>query len=337
MTIASASEDTYIPSVSLDNYWTVKGAPDLSASLAGTNEFERGDTVTLYIEITNYGRIMGFESDRTPDSPLELALADAEMNYEREKTTALGILGTLKSTSPKIDVKSGDQVVESLRSGEKTEDPLEFTIKIADQAPAGEYFLELDLSYDYQYNVEVDASSLVGSELVNFQTAYWYEDTNQTVVIPVYVEKESDFVVNETSNYLEAGKNDCIVEATYKNIGEETARDAVARISVFKPFSSTDDQAYIGTLEPGEERAVRFKLDVDEDATPKEYGINSEIKYTDVYGDVVISPSMKIPVVVRPGSRSYAFPAIVILILGAAGAALIFSRRRKKAEGGSGN
>ena len=39
-----------------------------------------------------------------------------------------------------------------------------------------------------------------------------------------------------------------------------------------------------------------FRLDVDSDATPKDYGINSEIKYTDVNGDTVISESMKIPV-----------------------------------------
>ena len=45
-----------------------------------------------------------------------------------------------------------------------------------------------------------------------------------------------------------------------------------------------------------------FRLDVDSDATPKDYGINSEIKYTDVNGDTVISESMKIPVVVNAAS-----------------------------------
>ncbi len=47
-----------------------------------------------------------------------------------------------------------------------------------------------------------------------------------------------------------------------------------------------------------------FRMDVDSDATPKEYGINSEIKYTDVNGDTVISESMKIPVNVSPASSS---------------------------------
>jgi hypothetical protein len=42
-------------------------------------------------------------------------------------------------------------------------------------------------------------------------------------------------------------------------------------------------------LQPGEEKTVVFRLDVDSDATPKDYGINSEIKYADVNGDTVIS------------------------------------------------
>ena len=49
-----------------------------------------------------------------------------------------------------------------------------------------------------------------------------------------------------------------------------------------------------------------FRLDVDSDATPKDYGINSEIKYTDVNGDTVISESMKIPVTVKAASSSSA-------------------------------
>lgn len=328
--IGCAAEDTYIPSVSLDNYWNMHGSPELSASLAGTNEFERGDTVTLFIELTNFGRIMGFEADRTPDSdnPKELALADAELNYEREKTTALGITGTLISTNPLVEVTSGDQVVEALRSGARTEEPIKFTIRIGEHAPAGKYPLNLELKYDYQYNVEVDASRLSNGNLINFQTSYWYQYKNQTLTIPIYVKLESDFMVEKVSSDLEAGKTDCIIEATFRNIGEEPAQDAVARISVFKPFSSTDDQAYIGTLEPGEEKAVKFKVDVDSDATIKEYGINSEIKYTDVFGDTVISESMKIPVTVEPGKRSYTMPAIVFLILAIAVGAYILSKRK---------
>jgi len=327
---ALAAADNYIPSVTLDNYWTAFGTPQLDASLAGTNEFERGDTVTLYVDLANYGRIMGFEADKKADTLMEQTLANRELGYEEERTTALGITGTLRSESDLIEVKSGDQVIESLGSGEKAKDPMEFSIKIASHAPAGEYLLVLDLSYDYQYNAEVDADELdpeIG--LRGFQTAYWYEAVNETIEIPVTVKLEADFEITDAKAELSAGEKDGIVEVSYKNIGEEAADDAIARLSVFKPFSSTDDQAYIGALAPGEVRTIKFKIDVDSDATPKPYSINSEIKYTDLRGDTIISESMKIPVNVSPAGRSYALPGVVVLILIVAGAAYLYRRRKK--------
>ncbi len=105
----------------------------------------------------------------------------------------------------------------------------------------------------------------------------------------------------------------------------------MARLSIFKPFSSTDDQAFIGTLGPGEERTVVFWIDVDSDATPKDYGINSEIKYTDINGDTVISESMKIPVLVKAASASLLLPAIVILIIIVAAGGYMYKRKQKKA------
>ncbi len=65
---AVQAQNTYIPfELGGDNYYTMYGGPSISASVAGTDEFERGDTVSLYVDLTNYGRILGFErgSDST--------------------------------------------------------------------------------------------------------------------------------------------------------------------------------------------------------------------------------------------------------------------------------
>ncbi len=131
------------------------------ASISGTDEFKRGDTVTLYLDLTNYGRIIGFKQDQMPQNSKEYALASAELEEENKKPTALGVTATLISQAPQIEVKSGDQVVESLKSGDKTQFPLKFTIKIGEHAPAGEYPLHLNMTYDYQDNVRVYASKLV--------------------------------------------------------------------------------------------------------------------------------------------------------------------------------
>jgi hypothetical protein len=211
---------------------------------------------------------------------------------------------------------------------------LKFTIKIGEHASAGTYPLSLNLSYDYQDNVRVQASKLVTSgsspTLANYQVSYIYQKSNQAVPIIVTVKKQADFVIVDAKGALSAGVKKAQIEAIYKNIGEDPVKDAIARLSIFKPFSSTDDQAFIGTLSPGEEKAVVFRLDVDSDATPKDYGINSEIKYTDVNGDSVISESMKIPVVVKAASASLLMPAIVILIIIAAAGGYLYRRKQKK-------
>jgi hypothetical protein len=324
--------NNYIPPISLDNYWYTYGGPLFTADIAGTNEFSRGDSVTLYIDLTNNGKIMGFKQDKVANTPTEYALANQEQKLEAARTTGLAISGTLVTESPYVDVQSGDQVVQSLQSGQKAASPLKYTIKIANHAPAGEYPLKLKLNYDYQYNVEVYANAIdpQTSQLSGYQTSYWYQHANQTIPISVYVKAAADFNITHANGNLSAGEKGGPVEVTYKNIGEDPVTDAVARLSIFKPFSSTDDQAYIGSLAPGENKTVVFRVDADSDATPKDYAINSEIKYTDVNGDTVISESMKIPVKVDPAGQSMLLPAVGALVLILAVIGYIYLRRRQK-------
>jgi hypothetical protein len=330
------AQNTYIPyELGGDNYYTMYGGPDISSSVSGTDEFERGDTVALYVDLTNYGRILGFKEDQTPQDPKEFALATSELQEEYKKPTALGVTARLVSSSRQIEVKSGDQVVESLKSGDKTSSPLKFTIKIGEHAPAGEYPLELNMFYDYQDNVRVYASKLITSgsspTLANYRVSYVYEKANQTVPITISIKKQADFEILNATGTLSAGARKAPISATYRNIGEDPIRDAVARLSIFKPFSSNDDQAFIGTLQPGEEKTVVFRVDVDSDATPKEYGINSEIKYTDVNGDTAISESMRIPVAVMAASRSLILPGLIVLIIIGAAGGYIYRKKQKKA------
>ena len=336
---AAQANDTYIPSTTGgDNYYNFYGGPSLSASVSGTDEFDRGDTVTLYVDLTNYGRITGFKQDKVPNTATEYALANAEQQEEAKITTALGVKTTLVSNTSQIEVQSGDQVVQSLKAGDKTAGPMKFTIKLAEHAPAGVYPLTLKTQYDYQSNVMVYASNLenipninLPPTFVNAQWSYFYGHTTQNLTIPVVIKKKADFELVGGNGTLAAGQKKGELKATYKNIGDDPVKDAIARLSIFQPFSSTDDQAYIGTLDPQENKTVTFRIDVDSDATPKDYGINSEIKYTDVNGDTIISESMKIPVIVTAATQSLLLPAIVILvILGAAGG-YMYKRKQKKA------
>ncbi len=117
-----------------------------------------------------------------------------------------------------------------------------------------------------------------------------------------------------------------IISFTIKNTGNFEIRDAMARITIVDPFSSTDDSAYIGTLKPGEVAEAKFKVSVDKDATPKLYALNLEVKYKDPEGEWAISEPAKAVVEVMPAKPPYMLYALVALVIVAA--LLAYIKRR---------
>lgn len=284
-----------------ENYYTVYGGPNISASLLGDGEFYRGDTVTVNINLMNRGLITGFKSEESidPDVKLEQKLQQNEMRYEAQKTTAIGIVATLVSLDPAVKVKTGPQEAGSLVSGQQTEEPVQFTIEIAKNVPAGVHPLLLNLLYGYQENVQINGENETDLGVTDLEVGLWYEVKSQNLTIQVMVKDEADFEVVEISGSMVAGE-ESLLYVRYKNVGELPVADATVRISASDPFSTTDDQAFIGSLEPGESALAKFNLKVDETATPKMYGINSEIKYEDVDGHDRISDNIKIQVETLP-------------------------------------
>ncbi len=284
-----------------DNYYTVYGGPNISASLLGDGEFYRGDTVTVNINLMNRGLITGFKSENSvdPGVDLEIKLQQTEMSYEAQKTTAIGIVAVLISLDPEVKVKTGPQEAGSLVSGQQTEEPVQFTIEIAKNARAGVHPLMLSLLYGYQENVQISGENDTDLGVTDLEVGLWYEVKSQNLTLPVMVKDEADFEVVEISGNMVAGEESLLC-VTYKNVGELPVTDATVRISASDPFSTTDDQAFIGSLAPGESALARFNLKVDETATPKMYGINSEIKYEDVDGHDRISDNIKIQVETLP-------------------------------------
>ncbi len=278
-----------------ENYYTVYGGPDLTATLVGDSEFSRGDTVTLSINLMNKGTITGFKSedDDDPLSELNQKLQQTEMSYESQRTTAIGIVATLVSLDPTVKVKSGPQEAGSLPTGQQTEDPIKFTIEIAKNAPAGAYPLMLNFLYGYQENVQIDGDNETDLGVTNLEIGLWYDVLSQNITIPIYVKEEANFEVTDVQGELRAGE-ESLLYVTYKNTGEIPIKDATVRISASEPFSTTDDQAFIGSMAPGETTVAVFNVNVDEDATSKMYAINSEIKYEDVDGHDQISDTLKI-------------------------------------------
>ena len=287
------------------NFYTVSGGPDLETSLIGDDGYSRGDTVTLNIGLMNKGVISGFKSEKDAQTALDTVLQQSEMKYETQAVTAVGILATLKSDSPNITVKSGPQEAGTLQQGKQSSSPVKFTVEISKNAPAGIYPLTLDLSYKYQKNAAVTGDELDANTgmVTNQGVGIWYENVTQSQTIQIEVKNEPYFEVTEVNGsvYPEEGG---MLYVTYKNTGEEPAKDATVRLSASDPFSTTDDQAYLGTLNPGDSAVAVFNMDVDKTATPKPYSLDSEILYEDAEGHNQISDSVKVNTQVSPAEQS---------------------------------
>jgi len=119
-----------------------------------------------------------------------------------------------------------------------------------------------------------------------------------------------------------------VITVEIKNLGNVTAREATARITIVDPFSSSDDTAYIGTLKPGEVKRISFKIKVSKDATPKIYGLDLEVKYKNPEGDWVISEPTKMEIEVVPAKPNFLLFGSILGIAIVCGIGYALRRRR---------
>jgi hypothetical protein len=121
------------------------------------------------------------------------------------------------------------------------------------------------------------------------------------------------------------------------NAGDYEAKDAVAKINIVNPFatapfSTTDDTAYIGTLQPGESGLAKFRISVDADAVPKPYILEVEVKYWDSLGNSYTSDTVRATVTVQQPSGVSTMTIILISLAVVAFVVVLFNvvRRRRK-------
>ncbi|MFZ3384118.1 MAG: hypothetical protein WA144_09350 [Candidatus Methanoperedens sp.] len=293
------SPQTYLMPRSFEfskNYYNVYGSPDIQATIVGSNEFERGQTVTLLIDLMNRGKFLGFDADNSPSNDNEIYTAKTEIKLEDKIVDAIGISASLSAYpgSP-VEVKSISQQVGSIRSGQNSIAPVKFDIKIDKKAKAGEYTLLLDLTYDYQQNVQIiDANATQQT----YDANYWYGMMKQNQTLNIKVKKQAQFEIIRANGSLVPGSSGTI-EIAIKNTGEEEARDVKAIITPSDPISTTDDKAYLNKMEPGDVAISSFMITADSKAVNKTYAIDTVLRYQTPEGDIKYSDILMAPVPVR--------------------------------------
>lgn len=281
------------------NYYNVYGSPDLNATIIGSNELDRDQTVTLNIDFMNRGKLLGFENDRTPSDDDEIFAARTEMDLESAIVDATNVIASLSvdPDSP-IEIKSISQQVGSIKSGENALTPVKFDIKIDKKAKAGEYNLYLNLTYDYQKNVQITNADSVAQ---TYDVNRWYGVMTQNQTLKIKIKKQADFDIIDTTGSLYAGE-DNIIEIAIKNTGDEEARNVKAIINPSDPLSTTDSTAFLSTIAPESTAVAKIKIKADSEAVPKIYGVDIVVRYETPEGDIKYLDTLQAPVEVKePG------------------------------------
>jgi hypothetical protein len=182
---------------------------------------------------------------------------------------------------------------------------------------------------------KVSISREAGDQSYPLDVFLVYEDesgeqtTSKVTTIGVPVRGKIGFSVATNPEPVTAG-NKQVIEVEYENTGSGTAFSAQSRISAVDPFTSNDDTAFLGDLNPGETAVARYELSTDKSATAKEYGLDSEIRYRDALGNSQISDTMKVKVTVEEPSPVMTILIVIVLIGAVAAAGYYFFVMKKK-------
>lgn len=242
------------------------GSPELTAAVAGINEFSPGGDAVIAVRLQNEG-LNEFKF-------VQSGIVDRD---DLPNTAKMVVVALAPGNSP-IIIKSDPQMIGDLKGGTST--IVSFTVKIPRNATAGTYELPLNVQYTYLWEADQ-----YGSDTIQ----YLYRDKNETLDIPVRIKPELQFaVISSESANLNAGMEG-YVHLVVRNTGQEDGRNAILKIS--RNGNSlvipTDSSTYIGDFPAGAAIPATFKVSVSKDAVNKSYPLDISINYENREGDTV--------------------------------------------------
>ncbi|MDD1749860.1 MAG: hypothetical protein LUO89_08290 [Methanothrix sp.] len=313
-----------------DDYYKVYGTPNLTLSLERSN-VDQGEETSIFITLTNRGRITSFEVNEEPGANKreELLAAQKEQELEKQRTVAQDIsLLLLAENESAIDIKRAVAFPGNIREGQ-TSARLEFPIEVYKNTEPGQYRLDAIVNYTYQRDVAVEGDE---DRPENPDVFYWYDSLSQTIPITLTVERRSkaQFEILDVSPLvLAAGSQDNVVRIRIKNVGRDTAKDLVARLRPESGIYVSVDESPIPALQPQQEAELLFKLDVSKDAVPgKRYLLKVLFEFSDSYRDD-LTDTKNAYLKIEQQSTGRPLAAVLIFIVLAAVLIIIVKKRSR--------
>jgi hypothetical protein len=225
---------------------------------------------------------------------------------------------------------SNDTVIRIARNGNSPITPTDSNVYIGDFA-AG-----MNNTCRFKVAVSRDADS----QAYPLDVFAVYKDHNGDTVasgittVGIPVQRKILFDVEAADTRIIPGTKK-VVEVVYRNSGHTTAYNAQARISAVDPFTSNDDTAYLGDIEPGASAIARYELSVASGAVTKDYALDSEVRYRDSLDNSQISDTVKVPVKISAPTAAETIISLVpviiavLIAIGIAGYYVVVLRKKK--------
>ncbi|MDZ5810111.1 hypothetical protein U4E84_01920 [Halorubrum sp. AD140] len=220
-------------------------------------------------------------------------LNTGEMDFGKELdprvTTARGLTLEADDDGVPVEVESGETAVGDVPTeGGPVSVPLDVTVP--DDVPDGSY--DVEVTADYRYTYEVNPSSSLNNHKDRRET----DEFDVTIV----VDDGARFAIVDTDTDAQVG-GDGDVTATLRNVGDETARDAVVtgrstgNAAVIGSEGSAE--SFVGDWAPDENRTVTFDSTVSPDFGDGAYALVTSVDYRDADGVETTSPASRAGVV----------------------------------------
>ena len=273
------------------------GNPNLTAYIAGTDQYTAGSEIQIPVVIENNGISTSYE------------VASNLVDIADAPTTAKFVTVAMEPGDAPIVIKSDPQMVGDI--GSQSQTTATFSAKVNADAAGGTYQIPLNISYT-QYS-RIDQFGLD-------TLRYYYLPYNVTITVPLYIKPEViPEVVSATSNQLVAGAEG-YVNLTIKNVGSLDGSKATVQLiqDTVSPVSPVDTSVYVGDFPAGGTVSCQYKVAVASDAINKTYPIDVVVVYQNDEGDFVNSTAQTVgldvgskvdfailspPIQMSPGSR----------------------------------
>ncbi|AXR80777.1 COG1361 S-layer family protein [Natrarchaeobaculum sulfurireducens] len=226
----------------------VRGSPDLDV-FAPNPIVQSGETNEVTVVVSNGG---------------DLSIGDAQ---SRDIVTAARDVTVEAEADDPLTVRSGETSIGTVTDQQPSEVPI--AIDVPDDVSAGEYSLDVDLSYTYTSQQAGDGTT-------------YEQSRTESVSIDLEVDEEARFDIVDVETDAQIGDTGSM-DVELENVGEEVATDINVAMESMSPGlgfgESAQDSARIDELEPGETATVTYDVAFPDDTSVRYYPLEGTVQF----------------------------------------------------------